>query len=73
MKQCSKCGELKSREDFWKHRGAPDGRNYYCAECMRKIGLRYRQKPHERERLRKYNHTYYLKVTKKRRALKKKP
>lgn len=42
-KICTKCGELKPLESFWRRRGVLDGRNSWCIEC-RKIYDRDREK-----------------------------
>ena len=34
MKQCSKCKEIKSVSEFWKHRGHTDGLASNCKTCV---------------------------------------
>ena len=36
MKQCCRCGDIKSVEDFHKRSVNSDGRQGYCKECARK-------------------------------------
>lgn len=35
-KRCSKCGELKTLDGFYKNKSRKDGHGYWCKECMRK-------------------------------------
>ncbi len=40
-KKCTKCGEVKSLEQFSKQRIAKDGKHSWCEECRRKYKKRY--------------------------------
>lgn len=42
--KCSRCGEIKSIDDFHKRRDRPSGRASHCKECDRKRGQEYRKK-----------------------------
>jgi len=35
QKRCSKCGEVKPVDDFWKNATKKDGRQMYCKNCLR--------------------------------------
>lgn len=35
MKRCSKCGEDKPLDEFWRRKTGPDGRRGSCADCTR--------------------------------------
>ena len=49
MKRCKKCGELKALAEFYRNRGARDGRRPECKACTNAMRLRrYRLNP-ERE------------------------
>lgn len=37
LKKCSKCGELKSLDDFCKHKAKHDGLNSRCKECSNNV------------------------------------
>lgn len=43
IKECNKCGEVKSLEDFYKA-GTKDGRSGICKECAKKKSAEYRAK-----------------------------
>lgn len=36
MKRCPRCKQEKPIDDFGNNRRTPDGKNYYCRECVRK-------------------------------------
>ena len=42
MKKCSKCGEVKSVQDFAKDTAKKDGYNYCCRPCKNKLDTTYR-------------------------------
>ena len=42
MKKCSKCGEVKSVQDFAKDTAKKDGYNYCCSPCKNKLDTTYR-------------------------------
>jgi hypothetical protein len=50
MKKCTKCGEVKQPEDFYRNKNANDGKAWYCKECSKKIALDYIKKPVKIER-----------------------
>ena len=53
-KRCSKCGEIKPLEKFWKDRNRKDGRYIHCADCENaKRNGRRRQRDTFKERQRK--------------------
>lgn len=37
VKSCSKCGEFKKMDKFYRNRTNPDGRQYACIDCERSI------------------------------------
>lgn len=41
MKKCSKCGEIKSLEEFNRDKYRPDGRTYDCKQCRRSAAIDY--------------------------------
>ncbi len=43
-KKCIKCGELKMRTEFGKHKDAADGRQSYCKACKNALGKRRRER-----------------------------
>ena len=45
MKHCTKCGELKSLDEFSKHRHSPDGHAYQCKECNKVRSKAFRASP----------------------------
>jgi hypothetical protein len=56
MKKCSKCGEIKSKEEnFSKDKKTKDGYNYVCKLCNKK----YRKE--NKDKINKYNKKYKLK------------
>jgi len=36
-RRCSRCGEVKSQEDFPRHRSSPQGRGYHCKPCHARV------------------------------------
>ena len=57
MKRCSKCGEVKSVEDFGKAKTAKDGLSSQCKECQKEYGKKYRE--NNKEHCAEYNKKYY--------------
>lgn len=52
MKCCSKCGESKPFDEFYREKGAPDGRRGDCKACILLArAMRYESDPKMRERL----------------------
>jgi hypothetical protein len=51
MKQCSRCGEQKALDSFYRTKRAKDGRQASCKECMRACytGSRNKKKDHYNE------------------------
>ena len=47
-KPCKKCGEVKPREQFYKHTGFMDGRHSACKSCMSIEAAAYRQRNREK-------------------------
>jgi len=45
VKQCTRCGEVKSIYEFSKHRRSPDGHAWQCKTCGKKRGKLFRQTP----------------------------
>lgn len=43
-KKCSKCGEVKSVDEYNKSKGSADGLNYYCKTCCNIIAKAYRER-----------------------------
>lgn len=43
-KLCRRCGEIKPLSQFHRSKGARDGRQIYCKECMRQKALDYRRR-----------------------------
>jgi hypothetical protein len=39
VKMCADCKEFKPLSEFYKRKQTPDGRAYYCRECMKKRTL----------------------------------
>jgi hypothetical protein len=61
-KKCSKCGEVKPINEFYKHKMQKDGLNSQCKCCVNKTNEEYRKK-HPKER-RKYQKKYLNKYKK---------
>ena len=51
-KRCTKCGEVKSLEEFTRQKKASGGRRARCRACMREDGRQYREQNRESERAR---------------------
>lgn len=56
LKRCSKCGEEKPREDFYRDRERPDGRQPKCKTCHEAASKSWRERNRERVRARKRLH-----------------
>lgn len=56
--KCSKCGEIKPKEDFFKENKNPLGYAYKCKECKRKQQIEYMQTDTYKERISIYNKEY---------------
>lgn len=56
--KCSKCGEIKPKEDFFKENKNPLGYAYACKECKRKQQKEYMQTDAYKERINAYNKEY---------------
>ena len=54
MKQCSKCGKVKSLDSFYKRTGVKDGYRSWCKECLSQQHKEYYSKPE--------NHGRHLKI-----------
>ena len=54
-KECSKCNELKQRDEFGKHKGNKDGLTYYCRSCINERNLKFNKTIAGRWRYRKYD------------------
>ncbi|ANQ52926.1 hypothetical protein MY04_05965 (plasmid) [Flammeovirga sp. MY04] len=54
MKQCSKCNEVKSMEDFFNRKATKDGKQSFCKSCHKEA------KPYNEERKK-----YYVEYNKK--------
>lgn len=50
MKKCTRCGEIKSRTDFYKNSGHKDGLNSRCKSCSRAYDQEWRMKNPEKVR-----------------------
>lgn len=50
MKRCTKCGELKSLEDFYKKKETKDGRRSSCKECFKYADKQYYSKNKEKKK-----------------------
>lgn len=59
QKRCSRCGTVKSLDEFYKNKAAPDGHQWHCKVCMRRCADEWAVKHREhvnalsRERARK--------------------
>ena len=62
-KKCSKCGEVKPINEFYKQKSCKDGLNSYCKCCMNKKVEEWRKK-HPKERI-KHQKKYINKYKKK--------
>ena len=60
--QCSKCSIIKLRKDFTNNKSRPNGKHPWCKKCMSE------RRKKDRNRIKKYNQEYYLKVTKDKRS-----
>ena len=49
MKTCTKCGETKPLDDFYRDRSRADGRNPRCRECTAEYGRRYYEENRDKE------------------------
>lgn len=49
-KRCTKCGEVKPVSEYGQDSKAPDGRFYWCLDCARESGRRYREAHREKMR-----------------------
>ena len=50
MKTCTKCGEHKTLEEFHRHKGEPDGRQWHCKVCRNGYNRDNREKYSEYQR-----------------------
>lgn len=50
MKTCTKCGETKPLDDFYRNRGKADGRDSWCRECAKERRRRYYEENRDKER-----------------------
>lgn len=55
-KTCTKCGDTKPLDDFYRNKGKADGRNPHCKECEREYHRRYREE--NRDKWREYHRRY---------------
>ena len=56
-KRCTKCGETKTSEEFWRDRTRSDGLGRQCKECRRAYQRAYNEA--HREERRAYNRAYH--------------
>lgn len=56
--KCSKCGEIKPKEDFFKESKNPLGYAYACKECKRKQQKEYMQTDEYKEKISAWNKVY---------------
>ena len=56
--KCSKCGEIKPKEDFFKESKNAHGYSYACKECKKKQKKEYMQTDAYKERISAYNKEY---------------
>ena len=56
--KCSKCGEIKLKEDFFKENKNPLGYAYACKECKRKQQKEYMQTDAYKEKISEWNKVY---------------
>ena len=56
LKTCSKCGNEKPIDDFWKDKSKPDGHHPRCKLCARAAVYEWREKPDNRARINKDNY-----------------
>lgn len=52
MKKCYKCLEIKPFDSFHKRKSAPDGKQYACIECRKKMGEEYFSREYVKEKRR---------------------
>ena len=50
MKTCTKCGETKPLDDFYRKRSSADGRDSWCRECVAERSRRYHEENRDKER-----------------------
>ncbi len=62
-KTCTKCGELKTIDNFYKARKEKDGLSPWCKSCCKEYNKEYNKKNHDR--ISKNSRKYYLKNQKK--------
>ena len=69
-KKCTKCGEVKSLDNFGRHKGHNDGKRSHCKSCCKHYYKIYRQnnkekikisKQDNKEKIKEYNKEYYSK------------
>jgi hypothetical protein len=51
MKKCNICNESRTISDFWKLKTSPDGLQYTCKICQRKINKKHKEANKERVKL----------------------
>lgn len=59
VKACTKCGEVKPLDEFYKDKRRVDGRRPHCKKCVAEYRRRYREENPEKER--EQNRRYYEK------------
>lgn len=75
-KICKRCGRNRKIGKFGSKTSSPDGKNYYCKDCMRILNKRYkntlrgklkqkkckeRYKSKNKEKIKEFNKEYYIK------------
>ena len=63
-KICSKCKQVKLLSEFYREKNRPDGHNYRCKECKKKVEANYRQTEKGKAAIAKYNRSEKHKAVK---------
>jgi len=58
MKRCSRCGEEKPVEEFYRFKGHSSGRQAWCKDCMAEANKEWRADPEVKARLAEYMRAY---------------